>query len=535
MPMKLREIFGCSYSRIIDTLEERRLKPERIRPNTKDICSICSLKIDHGTNYIDYFKFTECQHIFHSKCILFIYRDKNMNLEITCPALYCQHILTPYEIKELKERIDLQRIEKRNMEEENIVGICEICAKRILGKSEFIELTNCKHKLHSACTKKFPSKIILCPNRTCRDRLNEKDYYLIEEIRITANQVGFQRAFSFPKLNHIFDRQKLCLLCHKPYESRQNCILLSCFHAFHKNCFFKSKATIKAITRCPDCNKILSKTDEIIIRKLEIKYLQILEERKEPAFRNQELNICCMCKNNIVDEDKFVLRTCKHKYHQRCIRDQLNNRNQENNPICPECSSQIDVHDLHSLQLMNRRLVPISKVDKENKENQAQSICEVCKKFAYLKKLIPLGCGHRLHSECMATLIGEQTGQRYLLTPREKLDYKLVCPVQQCGHDISYINVRDYMDSEVYEYYEGLYKERMKNNIGCEMKVNKISSIYCIYYYLFLGEGEKHTLKCCEQTCDVKGLSNQIQSYLDEGFPLILGTKGIRLYDLCII
>ena len=491
LPLALRSILEDP---LIAKLEERRLNSERIRTTMKAKCPICNFNTDHGANYINFFRFSECLHTFHPKCIFPIYRDTNMSLEMTCPALNCQHILTPYEIKELKEEIDRQTIEE-SKEEENIVGTCEICAKRILGKSEFIELTNCKHKLHYSCIKKSTKMIKICPNRFCKIKRNEDDYYLIEEIRMAVNQGGGYRTNLSPIIKPVFDPNRLCLFCHKPYEKRRNYVLLSCSHAFHKNCLSNYKGLSKDITRCPDCNGILSKTDETIIQKLEVKNVKRLES-KEPVCTHLISNICCMCKNNILNGDEFVLRTCKHKYHQRCIRDLLKfNRNQENNPICPVCSAQIDLDDLQLLQLMNQRQIPISKVDEERKEYQAQSICEVCKKFAYLKVLIPLGCGHRLHSECIATLIGEQTGQRYLLTPREKLDYKLVCPVQHCGHDISYINVRDYLDPEVYKYIEGLYLERMKKNIELDKKVIKISSIYIYYITLISRRRRKAHIK----------------------------------------
>ena len=480
---------------LIAQLEERRLKSERIRNSIKNICPICNLNNDQGANYIKFFKFSECLHTFHRKCIFPIYRDTNMNLEMTCPALNCQHILTPYEIKELKEGIDRQRIEERREEEGKVIGACEICAKRILGKSEYIELTNCSHKLHTGCIKKSTKQITICPNKFCKARRNEDDYYLIEEIRMAANQDQYRvkEANSPPNINPVFDPDQLCLFCHKPYEKRTNCVLLSCFHAFHMNCLSTYKDISKGITRCPDCNGILSNTDETIIQKLEVKNVKRLEESKEPVFTHLESKVCCECKNNILNEDEFVLRTCKHKYHQRCIRDLLKfNKNQENNPICPVCSSQIDLDDLQLLQLMNQRQVPISQEGEESKEYQAQSICEVCKNFAYLKELLPLGCGHRFHSECIATLIGEQTGQRYLLTPREILDYKLVCPVQHCGHDISYINVRNYMDPDIYKYIEGQYQERMKKDIELDKKVIKISSIF-IYYLTLISRRRKKT------------------------------------------
>ena len=333
--------------------------------------------------------------------------------------------------------------------------------------------------MNTGCIKKSTKQITICPNKFCTARGKEDDYYFIEEIRMAANQDQYRGQEVNPY--RVFDPNQLCLLCHKPYEHRQNCVLLNCFHAFHKNCLSKFKA-ISTPTRCPDCNRILSAKDSSTINILEVKNVQILEESKDsPAYKHLDTNICHKCKNNIINEEEFVLRTCRHKYHQRCIRDMLKfNRNLENNPICPECGSQIDLHDLQLLELMIQRQIPIS-LGEEYKEDQRKSICEVCKNEAYLGDLSSLGCGHRFHSECIATLIGEQTGQKYLLTPREKLDYKLVCPVQHCGFDISYISVKHYLDPEIYKYYEGLYQERMKKDKELNRKANIISSTYVIY------------------------------------------------------
>ena len=384
-----------------------------------------------------------------------------MNMEAECPAPNCLHILTLIERDIIKKGIDQLKIIEKTTQEESLLGVCKICNHFIIGTSEYIELSKCKHKLHYLCINKLPKKIKKCPDQLCAANLNKEDFFLIEELRLCT--------------------KKICLFCGLSYANQQNsCIFFECKHTFHKKCFaLKYKKSNWKITRCSECYQLLSKSD--------------LEKIKGLGPKS------------ILGSPKF-----------------------------PECVSKNDQDDLQILEFNNSKQIPIEEIKEINED---QSICKMCGKSATEEELKELECGHRFHVECTLNSIGEQTGQRMMLTPREQLNYKLKCPAQKCAFDISAsFDLKEYITEEAYLYYESEYEKRKIKDEAFNKKAKEISGIYINLYkfiyiyiyiiynivYILIAEGEKYKLGCCQRIIDKDLLTYHLLEYGS----FILGTKG---------